>query len=246
MRFVGRTVLVTGATGGIGRALTVELVRRGNTVIACGRDEGRLRDLRRLVPEADVYRLDLTRPEETRTLADHVARQHGRLDVLINNAAARSADDRLLSDPATSTSISDVEADIATNLTGPICLTLCCLPLLQAGEEALVVNVTSILAVAPIARAPVYCASKAGLAAFGKSLRPKLASAGVRVVDLMPPPVDTALAAGLPVAKMAPARFATLAVNRIEAGDDDIRFGRNRVWAALAELGPRLASRFLV
>ena len=81
--------------------------------------------------------------------------------------------------------------EIAVNLTGPILLTRRLLPLLRTGRDPLIVMISSGYALLPATRAPTYSAGKAGLHSFTMALRRQLADVGIRVVEVLPPLVDT-------------------------------------------------------
>ena len=85
------------------------------------------------------------------------------------------------------------ENEVLINLEATIYLTARLLPLLMGQEESAIVNVTSGLAFVPLAAAPVYCATKAGLRSFTQSLRHQLKDTPVKVFELIPPAVDTDL-----------------------------------------------------
>ena len=126
-----RTVLVTGATAGLGRQLASDLDERGWHVLAHGRDERKLAD----VP-GDHYLADLSSLAEVRRLAAEVRDGTDRLDVLVNNAGIVSDERRESADGH--------ELTFAVNYLAPFALTLELLPLLRASVPARVVNVSSI------------------------------------------------------------------------------------------------------
>ena len=125
------TVLITGATSGLGRQLADDLHERGWTVLAHGRDEGKLRD----VP-GEPYLADLSSLDEVRRLAGEVGDSTDRLDVLVNNAGVITRERQ--------TSRDGHELVLAVNYLAGFLLTLELLPLLRASAPARVVNVASI------------------------------------------------------------------------------------------------------
>jgi NAD(P)-dependent dehydrogenase (short-subunit alcohol dehydrogenase family) len=144
MRPVERqTVLVTGATDGLGRALARELARRGATVLLHGRDQERLEETRREIEQATGsdrlrgYRADLSSLQQVRRLGREVAAQQARLDVLANNAGIAGEGPRELS-------ADGHELRFAVNYLAPFLLTQLLLPLLRRSAPARVVNVSSV------------------------------------------------------------------------------------------------------
>jgi NAD(P)-dependent dehydrogenase (short-subunit alcohol dehydrogenase family) len=134
------TILITGATGGIGNATALALARLGARVVVTGRDRDRgeaavmaLRE-RSGNRNVDLLLADLSAQAGVRALAAQFLRQHPRLDVLINNAGLADAKRRLTAD--------GIEADLAVNALAPFLLTQLLLEPLHASPSARVVNVT--------------------------------------------------------------------------------------------------------
>ena len=182
-----RVVVVTGGNSGIGRAFVERLATDGAKVIACGRNEATLATLQNRTPTIEAVRCDITVRQDVLALAAAIQDRHGRLDVLINNAGIMEHVD-LLDERVRDDRIAN---EIAVNLTGPILLTRRLLPLLRAGRDPLIVMISSGYALLPATRAPTYSASKAGLHSFTMALRRQLAGVGIRVVEVLPPLVDT-------------------------------------------------------
>jgi len=142
-----QTILVTGATDGLGRALAADLAAAGADVLVHGRDEGRGRDtlaeIRERAPGARVrfLRADLASLAEVRDLAAQVERESGRLDVLVNNAGIGAG---LPEGRERSTSADGYELRFAVNYLAGFLLTVELLPLLRASAPARIVNVASI------------------------------------------------------------------------------------------------------
>jgi NAD(P)-dependent dehydrogenase (short-subunit alcohol dehydrogenase family) len=138
-----QTILVTGATDGLGRALARELASLGATVLLHGRDQKRLEEARREIGQATgsdrlrAYRADLSSLDEVRRLAREVTGEQQRLDVLVNNAGIAGEGPRELS-------ADGYELRFAVNYLAPFLLTHLLLPLLRRSAPARVVNVSSV------------------------------------------------------------------------------------------------------
>jgi NAD(P)-dependent dehydrogenase (short-subunit alcohol dehydrogenase family) len=138
-----QTILVTGATDGLGRALARELAAQGATVLLHGRVKARLEETRREVQQASgggrlrAYRADLSSLEEVRRLAREVTGEQERLDVLVNNAGIAGEGPRELS-------ADGHELRFAVNYLAPFLLTHLLLPLLRRSAPSRVVNVSSV------------------------------------------------------------------------------------------------------
>jgi NAD(P)-dependent dehydrogenase (short-subunit alcohol dehydrogenase family) len=138
----GRTVLVTGATDGLGRALASELARRGATVLLHGRSRQRLEETRREIGQATGnhrlhgYLADLSSLQDVRRLGSEVAGGQERLDVLVNNAGIGAGPRQA--------SVDGYELHFAVNYLAPFLLTHLLLPLLRRSAPARIVNVASV------------------------------------------------------------------------------------------------------
>jgi len=215
-----QTVLITGGSAGIGLALARRYHRRGDTVIVGGRSVSRLDRLRGELPHVRTLAGDLSRPSDREELAQTIAREHPRLDVLINNAGIQ----RRIGIAADDASWAERQAEIDILLGAPIHLTALLVPiLLKRPEGAQIVNVTSGGAFTPQPFAPTYSAAKAALHSYTMTLRHSLASTSVCVTELIPPAVATGLAGpgqshGADVDAFGDAAFEGITARREEVG----------------------------
>lgn len=217
MNLRGNTILITGGTGGIGRALAQRLSGEGNAVIVCGRREDRLAALHETHPGIVTRRCDLARPEERHGLADWIVREHPDLNVLVNNAGVQ-----LRFDATRPVDLARIALETELNIVAPVHLTSLLAGHLATRPGATVVNVSSGLAFAPLARVGFYSATKAAVHSITLTMRHQLARLGIRVIELGPPSVDTELGGdlrddpaqthgGMPIADFVEAAMAALA-----------------------------------
>lgn len=190
MELRDNTVLITGGTSGIGLGLAEAFFRLGNRVIIAGRRQEALEQIRAANPQIEGVRLDVTNPADIRRAADEVIRRFGSLNVLINNAGIQRMHDFAVGQPLDERAMLD---EIDTNLLGVIRCCSAFLPHLKTQPRAALINVSSGLAFAPLARFPIYCASKAAVHSFTVSLRRQLRGSAVQVIELIPPWVATDL-----------------------------------------------------
>jgi len=181
------TVVITGASAGIGQCLARAWGKRGATVVLSARDEEGLARVAREVESAGghpiVQRADVTVADDCARLIE-VARGTGRLDVLVNNAGRGYYGSIVQIAPE------DLQALFALNVVAPLRLAQLALdPLTRCGGT--IVMMSSIAGVVSAPRLGAYAASKFALEALSMSLRAELGGTGVRVVVVRPGPVDT-------------------------------------------------------
>jgi NAD(P)-dependent dehydrogenase (short-subunit alcohol dehydrogenase family) len=205
MNIANKTVLITGANRGIGRALVDEALRRGAKSVYAGMRVPVQHPDKRVVP----LKLDVTSAAEIQRATSQV----DTLDVLINNAGIALYDD--LSDPKV------VEQHLAINLFGTLNVTHAFLPLLKRSKGAIVNNV-SMMSLAPFPITPAYAISKAAAFNMTQSLRALLAGRGVKVHAVLTGPTDTDMTRGFEIPKASPESVAQGIFDGVEKGDEDI------------------------
>ena len=238
MNLSGKTALVTGGTDGIGAELIHQLKAAGVTVVTSGRNQQRIAATR--TDGFEVIAADLSTPEGIDALIDGL---DGRpIDILVNNAGAGADHDFREGPP----DLAVADAAIYLNLNAPIHLITRLMPTLRARPEALIVNVTSGLAIAPRAGGPVYCATKAGLRSYTQALRAQLAGTAITVIEALPPVVDTRMTAGRGSKKMPAAECARQIVAAMESGAAEANVGMVKVLQIANSLSPALARRIML
>ena len=244
MRLEGRRALVTGGSRGIGFELVRSLAGRGVEVVTCSREKELPAGLRALGAGVHHLTCDLSRPSEVEALPDRMRQAFGAPDLLVNNAGVQF--NHIWTETDASDRAQWARVELSVNVLAPVLLTAHFLDDLRAADPGIVVNLTSLLALSPKRTAPVYSASKAGLRSFTQALRWQLAGdTSVRVVEVLPPMVDTAMTAGRGSKKMSGADMAERIVRGLERGDTEIRPGLARVVHAISRTTPPLATALL-
>jgi uncharacterized oxidoreductase len=190
MEMTGNTILITGGTSGIGRALAEQLHRRGNRVIIAGRRQQLLDEITAAHPTMRGIRLDVEDGEALETFAADVVAEFPGLNVLVNNAGISRMEDLAGEAPDFATSRNIIQ----TNILGTLRLTAALLPVLHGQPSATIINTSSGLAFVPRYSFPTYCATKAFLHSWTQSLRIQLRETAIEVLELIPPYVQTELA----------------------------------------------------
>ncbi|MBB6487157.1 SDR family oxidoreductase [Rhizobium lusitanum] len=189
MRMTGNTILITGGTSGIGRALAEAFHDRGNRVIITGRRLSLLEQIAADRPGLVGMQLDLDDPNTLSKLARDVRACFPELNVLIANAGISRAEDMTVDD----WDAADAQSIVDTNIMGVLRVIAAFLPVLRRRAGATIMATSSNLAFIPRADFPTYCASKAFLHSWLQSLRFQLRNIPVEVLELSPPYVQTEL-----------------------------------------------------
>lgn len=192
MNISGNTIFIPGATSGIGLALALELRARGNTVIVGGRRTDLLDTIAAEHPGIDTVEIDTADPASIDSAAKAVLARHPDLNVLVTMAGIMRIEDWRRPESF----LASAEATVTTNLLGPIRLIAAFIEHLRAQPDATIMTVSSGLAFTPLKVTPSYNASKAAIHMLSESLRLQLADTTVKVVELEPPSVRTALMPG--------------------------------------------------
>jgi uncharacterized oxidoreductase len=239
MQINGKTILVTGGTDGIGLQLIRQLKSKGATVITSGRNPERVAAAQ--AEGFEVIAADLSTKAGVDSL---IAGVSGRsIDILVNNAGSGSDHDFR---EAAAIDLADNDACIFLNLNAPVHLITALMPVLRARPEAMILNVTSGLAIAPRAGGPIYCATKAGLRSYTQALRAQLKGTNIHVVEALPPVVETKMTAGRSSGKMPAADCAAAFVRGIEGNATDINVGQVKLLKFVYSISPALARSIMI
>lgn len=203
-----RIALVTGANKGIGLQIAKDLAARGLTVLVAGRDLAAAERAARGIAGARAIELDVTKPTTIAAAAAHIEREHGHLDVLVNNAGVshvggeRSIGESMESGRPSTATLDHVRAVFETNVFGVVAVTQAMLPLLRKGSSPRVVNVSSGVGSLTLMSDPKqrfgfgsvgYAPSKTALNAVTVAFATELEGTGIKVNAACPGFVGTEL-----------------------------------------------------
>jgi len=185
----GTTVVITGATSGIGRETALEFVRAGARVVVAGRREDRLRELVVEIEsrggQAMAVRTDVADGSQVESLIEKTIEGFGRIDTLVNNAGVGMA--AKFSDQ----SLEDFKRVMDVNFWGAVYACKAAVPQMKKQGGGVIINVSSIFGKRGMPFETAYCASKFALAGFSESLRVELMSEGIDVSAIFPGAVET-------------------------------------------------------
>jgi short-subunit dehydrogenase len=194
-RVAGRTVMITGASSGIGRATAIKIGEAGGTMLLVARTKEKLDELAEEIEDkggiAYSHPCNLTDMDDIDRMADEVLEKHGAVDVLINNAgksirrSVSRAYDRF----------HDYQRTMQLNYFGPVKLILKLLPLMRERGSGHIINISTIGLQVNTPRFSAYVASKAALDAFSRSIGPEVIGDGVHLTTIFMPLVRTPMIA---------------------------------------------------
>ena len=184
MMIKDKVAVVTGASDGIGREITLKLAKQGVNLALVARNEERLKEvtdesLKLGSPKAVAYTCDLRKREEIERSVEKIIADFGGIQILINNAGIWQKVGQL-----ETVSLETIEEVISTNLTGLVMTTNLFLPVLRKQNEAVIINVSSHSGIEAKSGQSVYCASKWGVTGFTETLRVDLKGSNIRVAGL--------------------------------------------------------------
>lgn len=243
MKLQNNTILITGGTGGFGFEFASKLIALGNTVIITGRNMQKLQDVKKQLPAVHIIQSDVSKTEDITSLYEKVTSQFPQLNILINNAGEM----RKIS-LHHQYKLTDITREIEINLMGPIRMVQQFLPHLKKQPWAVILNVSSGIALMPFPISPIYSASKAGLRSYTQALRVQLKKTNIKVIELLAPGSTTALNDKFlnedgfnPKALMAPDKIVAAAIKGMQQDKEEIYPGLAKLARVLSRVAPKLA-----
>jgi uncharacterized oxidoreductase len=189
MELSNRTVFVTGGTSGIGLGIAESFQKLNSRVIVCGRNKERLLKVKEKFPDITTLSYDIGDAMQRKKLAAEVLRRFPDLDILVNNAGIQ----RYIDLKKGYNELKSGEDEIEINFVATVELTALFIGHLMKRPSTAIINVSSGLGFMPMPNTPVYSATKAAIHTYSLVLRQQLKDTSVRVIEIVPPMVDTDL-----------------------------------------------------
>jgi len=235
MQTTRHSVLITGGASGIGLAIAGKFHQAGNQVILVGRSEAALAAACKLLPGAQSCVADVSSGTDRARLVS----LYPQVTILVNNAGIQ------FNDAIAQANEADIERELNVNFLAPVLLAKAFIPGLSQHPAAAIINVSSGLALVPKEDAAIYCASKAALHSFSKTLRWQLEATPIRVFEVLPPLVETAMTAGRGKGKITPAQLADEFWEGFKNDRMEMLIGKAKLLFWINRLAPRLAEKIL-
>ncbi len=235
-----KVVLITGGSSGIGLAIAKKFLDNNYEVVVTGRNLSKLQKVKTDLPTIHIEQGDVCNEEDVKALVLKMEQTFGGIDVLFNNAGIMNLVDAGNEQNQLERQFTEIEI----NFHAPIRLLHYFLPQLKKSKKGTVINTSSGLAYVPFAQAPTYSGTKAALHFWTLAIRPQLRRHGIKVVELLPPVVDTKLAKDADLKDdnlkpMAPEKMAAIFWKDFTNGKEEITPGLSKQLKLMSRLAPK-------
>jgi uncharacterized oxidoreductase len=236
-----KVVLITGGSSGIGLAIAKKFLDNNYDVVVTGRNLSKLEKVKADLPSIHIEQSDVCNEDDVKALVLKMEQMFGGIDVLFNNAGIMN----LIDAGSEQNQLERQFTEIEINFHAPIRMLHYFLPQLKKSKKGTVINTSSGLAYVPFAQAPTYSATKAALHFWTMGIRPQLKPHNIRVVELLPPVVDTPLAHGANIAEdeklkpMPPEKLAHIFWKDFSKGKNEITPGISKQLKLMSRLAPK-------
>lgn len=230
-----RTIFISGGSSGIGFALAKKLMSMGNNLVICGRNADKLAAAQEDTPGIHAIRCDISKKADIESLSESIRQKFPGVDILINNAGIQRPID-FLKGPEDLLSNED---EIQINFRAQVYLSAYLIPILAKHKESAIVNVSSGLGFIPMARYPIYSATKAAMHSFTMSLRHQLSATNIKVFEVIPPIVYDTYLKGEPQPKtengITAEEMADTIIRGVEGNKYEITAGQTKKWMEMSK-----------
>jgi uncharacterized oxidoreductase len=234
-------ILITGGTSGIGFELVRQFYELENKLIVTSSNPVNLARLKILFPKIEIIVCDLGDSLSVQSLIDKCLTEYMNLNIVINNAGIQNNYTWTLEKEGRY----KIENEIQINFISPMQLIYGLLPLLTIKQNSAIINVSSALAFAPKKSAPIYCATKAAIHNGTKALRYQLKCTSVKVFEIIPPLVETAMTTGRGQGKFLPKQLVSQFIINFEKDKFESSIGKTILLRFIQRISPKLADRIM-
>lgn len=241
MKLSNNTILITGGTSGIGFEIVQQFYGLDNKLIVTSSNQDNLDKLKIQFPKIETLLCNLGDNISVRKLIDKCLNEHSDINIVINNAGIQNN----YTWTEEKAGYNKIENEIRVNFTSPMQIIYGLLPLLTAKQNSAIVNVSSGLAFAPKKSAPIYCATKAAIHNGTKALRYQLENTTVKVFEIIPPLVDTAMTEGRGKGKISPKQLVDEFIGNFENDKFESNIGKTKLLRFIQRISPKLADNIL-
>src|SRR5260370_17688527 len=232
-----KTVVITGASSGIGRAAALEFARRGANLVIAARRPELLDEVAAACHALGVECRPVVADVTLRADCEHLIDVAGKVDILVNNAGFA------IFDPFESAKPDDLEAMMQTNYFGAVWCAQAVLPQMLARRSGTIVNVASIAGIMGYARMGGYCATKFAMIGFSETLRDEVLGRGVRVAMVFPGTVESQFFVNADRGKMPAASRLILAIKPEQVAHAIVRSAEDGKYRRILPVGAPLFMR---
>lgn len=235
------TILITGGTSGIGFELIRQFYGLDNNLIVTSSNRNNLDKLKNQFPKIETVVCDLGDSLSVRQLIDRCSIEYSDINIVINNAGVQNNYTWIEEKHG----YDKIENEIRVNFTSPMQIIYGLLPLLTTKQNSAIVNVSSGLAFAPKKSAPIYCATKSAIHNGTKAIRYQLENSKVKVFEIIPPMVDTAMTEGRGKGKITPKQLVDEFLNNFKKDKFESNIGKVKLLKFMQRLLPKLADNLM-
>lgn len=241
MNLSGNSILITGGTSGIGLELVRQFYELDNELIVISSNEKNLNQLKIDYPRITTLVCNLGDDSALEELINLCLKDFKHINIVINNAGIQYNYFWIEEKEG----FKKIEDEMRVNFISPMKLIYGLLPLLASQQASAVINVSSGLAFAPKKSAPIYCASKSAIHNATKALRYQLENTTVKVFEIIPPLVDTAMTAGRGKGKISTKRLVDEFMKNFKNDRFESNIGKTKLLRFIQRIWPKLADNIL-
>ena len=240
MELKDKTILITGGASGIGLEAVKQFLENGSKVIITGRNQAKLDDAKKLFPSITAFNSDVANADDTKKLYKQIESLGG-IDILYNNAGVISKPQNL--GISSDKHFETAEYEMNINYLGVIRMNNLFMDMLKSKKESAIINTASVLSYVPLNLSPTYSASKVAVRFYTDMLRNHLQvlNSNVKVFELSPPLVATAMADGIEAKAMSPEKLVNGLIKGLKNNTYKIRIGDTKAIYLLSRFLPKVA-----